>query len=46
MQELIAVMGVLVTLMVMAGMVLMTPGNTVAHVVDPDREASEPPAVT
>ena len=42
MQGLIAVMGVLVTLMVVVGMVLMTPGNTVVNVVESDQEAREP----
>jgi len=36
MQVFIAVMGFLVTAMVVAGMILMAPGNTEPNIVEPD----------
>lgn len=41
MQVLIAVMGFLVTALVVMGMILMAPGNTEPNLVEPDRGAEE-----
>jgi len=43
MPVLIAIMGLLVTAMVVAGMILMAPGNTEPNVVEPDRATGPAP---